>query len=202
MLLLFPKCLWNLSTSFQATPTTIFPLDYHMYTNWPDLLPFLPELFASSLKLKFYHRAIFINQSLHCRLEFYTVWSSPTPSPHITPFVKGAPTKLVFFLVSKCSKLFLACIFVLAILLWVWTFSCGWSHPSASNLLNCHLRISNHAFQSSVPKHNCLTLYITMFLSSIVPTHCANTLSYCFIVRLFTMKHKLLWTETLLLHHC
>lgn len=110
------------------------------------------------------------------------VWSPPPPAPHITAFVKGDPTKLASFLVSKCSKFFLACTFVLAIPLWVWTFSCGWSHPSASNLLNRHLRISDHSFQSSVPKHNFLILDIIMFLSSIVLTHCANTLSYFFFL--------------------
>lgn len=28
----------------------IFPLDYYVYTNWPDSLPFLPKTFASYLK--------------------------------------------------------------------------------------------------------------------------------------------------------
>lgn len=182
------------SSTLSGHPYHHLSLDYHMYTNWPDLLPFLPEPFASSLKLKFYHRAIFINinQSLHCRLEFYTVWSLPTLaiSLHLLKvlqlnwfFFPG----LQMFKAHSCLHL-CTCYSPLGL-----TFSCGWSSFLASNLLNCHLRISDHSCQSSVPKHNCLTLYITMFLSSIVLTHCANTLSYffSFYCQISTMKHKL-----------
>lgn len=95
---------------------------------------------------------------------------------HLILLVYSAPT-IPSFLVFKCSKLFVACAFVLAIdtiwIVFVWLAS---SICSPSNLLNCYLlRISDYSLQSSAPQATPLFFIILPFMTLIALPHCEST---------------------------
>lgn len=113
---------------------------------------------------------------LTTRIPCGLVSTNPLHSSHI-PLVHTAPTTPPYFLVFKCSKLFLACASVLAIppVCIVFMRLAG-SILLPSYLLNCHLlRISDHPFQSSASQVTPLLFkhHHVWFLTAL--THCEST---------------------------
>lgn len=103
------------------------------------------------------------------------------------------------FLVFQRSKLFLACISVLAIPS-VWTVSI-WPAGSSSIL---HPQICSTVTSASLTTlseavtHNLMLYGITMFLAFVVLPHCESAWISFFTISLLPMNRQLLWAETAL----